>query len=113
LFLGSTSVSTDASGNAAFEFITPSIEQQGRSVTATAADAAGNTSEFSACATVTSSGTVVGDANGDGQVNVDDLIAVILGWGSCPPAPATCPADVNHDGSVDVDDLIMVILNWG
>jgi hypothetical protein len=54
-----------------------------------------------------------GDTNGDGQVNVDDLVSVILGWGSCPNPPANCPADVNNDGMVDVDDLVMVILNWG
>jgi ligand-binding sensor domain-containing protein len=55
---------------------------------------------------------VIGDANGDGQVNVDDLITVILAWGACPAPPQPCDADVNHDGTVDVDDLIMVILNW-
>jgi hypothetical protein len=55
---------------------------------------------------------VIGDANGDGQVNVDDLITVILAWGACPAPPQPCEADVNHDGTVDVDDLIMVILNW-
>jgi hypothetical protein len=54
-----------------------------------------------------------GDATGDGTVDVDDLIAVILGWGPCPAPPAPCPADVNDSGEVDVDDLIMVILNWG
>jgi hypothetical protein len=56
---------------------------------------------------------IPGDANGDGSVDVDDLIAVILGWGPCPKPPAECPADVNDSGTVDVDDLIMVILNWG
>ncbi len=48
-----------------------------------------------------------GDANGDGVVNVDDLIAVTLSWGAC-----ACPADLNHDGVVDANDLILVILNW-
>jgi hypothetical protein len=46
---------------------------------------------------------------GNGQVNVDDLIAVILNWGPC----AACPADINQDGQVNVDDLITVILGWG
>jgi hypothetical protein len=55
----------------------------------------------------------IGDVNGDGTVDVDDLIAVILAWGNCPTPPATCPADVNQSGAVDVDDLIAVILNWG
>lgn len=53
-----------------------------------------------------------GDVNGDDVVNVDDLIAVILAWGTCPAPPMPCPADVNASGEVDVDDLIVVILNW-
>jgi hypothetical protein len=50
------------------------------------------------------------DVNNSGSVDVDDLIAVILGWGVCPPP---CPPDVNGSGAVDVDDLIAVILGWG
>ena len=111
-FLGTTSVTTDAQGNAAFEFIMPSVEQAGRVVTSTAIDAVGNTSEFSACATVTSTGVVVGDTNGDGTVDADDLVAVILAWGTCPVPPAACTADVDHNGQVDADDLVLVILHW-
>jgi hypothetical protein len=55
---------------------------------------------------------VAADVTGDGVVDVDDLIAVILAWGPCPAPPAACPADTNTDGVVDVDDLIAVILNW-
>ncbi len=55
---------------------------------------------------------LAGDTNGDGQVNVDDLINVILNWGQCPP-PNLCASDVNGDGRIDVDDLVVVILNWG
>jgi hypothetical protein len=57
---------------------------------------------------------------GDGQVDVDDLIAVILAWGTCPqPCPPHCHADIAPLGppqgncAVDVDDLVMVILTWG
>jgi hypothetical protein len=53
-----------------------------------------------------------GDANGDGSVDVDDLIAVILTWGTCANCRA-CPTDFDRDCDVDVDDLIAVILNWG
>lgn len=56
---------------------------------------------------------VPGDTNGDGVVDVDDLLNVIVAWGPCPPPPANCPADVNDDGVVNVDDLLMVIINWG
>jgi len=53
------------------------------------------------------------DLNGDGWVNVDDLLMVINGWGTCPTPPAGCPGDVNDDGNVNVDDLLAVINNWG
>jgi hypothetical protein len=51
-----------------------------------------------------------GDINGDGDVNIADLLAVISAWGPCPPP---CPADVNQDGVVNIHDLLAVIANWG
>ena len=48
------------------------------------------------------------DVNGDGMVNVEDLVDVILAWAS-----DDADADVNDDGVVDVQDLVEVILNWG
>jgi hypothetical protein len=58
------------------------------------------------------------DINASGSVDVDDLIAVILGWGACAnPCPPHCPADIapqpNGNCAVDVDDLVAVILGWG
>ena len=52
------------------------------------------------------------DVDGDGLVNVTDLIEVILSWGPCPDPPVDCPADIDGDGDVGVGDLIEVILNW-
>jgi hypothetical protein len=46
---------------------------------------------------------------GDGVVDVDDLVAVILGWGACDQ----CVADIDGDDQVNVDDLVLVILSWG
>jgi hypothetical protein len=57
--------------------------------------------------------SIPGDVNGDGCVDVDDLVAVILAWGVCPLPPQSCDADADGNGVVDVDDLIVVILNWG
>lgn len=55
-----------------------------------------------------------GDVNGNGVVNVSDLLAVINAWGSCPsPCPPTCTADMNDDCVVNVSDLLAVINNWG
>jgi len=54
------------------------------------------------------------DVSGNGSVNVDDLIAIILAWGPCPnPCSASCAADLNQDCAVNVDDLLAVISNWG
>jgi hypothetical protein len=49
------------------------------------------------------------DINGDGVVDVLDLLLVLTAWGSCPG----CPEDVNGDGVVDVLDLLAVLTAWG
>ena len=64
---------------------------------------------------------VLGDINGDGIVNVLDLLAVIVNWGPCPGScPPSCAADIaplgpptTGDCTVNVLDLLMVITNWG
>jgi hypothetical protein len=43
-------------------------------------------------------------------VNIDDLVTVIINWGSTAP---NNPADVNHSGIVGIDDLVQVITHWG
>jgi len=51
-----------------------------------------------------------GDINGDGSVNVGDLLDLIEAWGPCP---SPCPADINGDGFVNVNDLLTLIAAWG
>jgi hypothetical protein len=54
------------------------------------------------------------DINNSGVVDVDDLVAVILGWGECKTCPAAgCASDIDNDCDTDVDDLVAVILGWG
>jgi len=48
------------------------------------------------------------DINGDGYVNVTDLLAVIDQW-----ELTDSPADVTGDGIVNVSDLLLIISNWG
>ena len=56
----------------------------------------------------------VGDVNGDGLVNIIDLLAVIAAWGTCPPpSPGSCDADINGDGQVNITDLLATIAHWG
>lgn len=53
----------------------------------------------------------LGDLNGDGVVNVSDLLILLGSWGECPDGP--CPADLNGDGVVDVSDMLLLLSNWG
>jgi len=56
-----------------------------------------------------------GDVDGSGQVNVDDLLALINSWGTCAD-PVDCPADLvppGGNGVVNVDDLLDIINGWG
>ena len=60
----------------------------------------------------------ISPGGGDGVVNVNDLLAVITSWGSCPiPCPPRCAADIAPipagDCAVNVNDLLAVITNWG
>ena len=50
----------------------------------------------------------------DGQVGIDDLVAVINHWGPCAD-PGDCPWDCEEepDGQVGIDDLVAVINHWG
>jgi hypothetical protein len=53
----------------------------------------------------------VGDLNGDGVVDVFDLLMLLGAWGPCPSGD--CPADLNGDGGIDVFDLLILLGNWG
>lgn len=59
-FLGSANVTTDTTGNAPIALTVPTAVGAGQLVTATATDAAGNTSEFSGPATATDGSVVLG-----------------------------------------------------
>jgi hypothetical protein len=63
-----------------------------------------------------SNGTVVplglepcpADVDGNSNVDIADLLAVIAAWGTNNAA-----ADVNNDGTVNITDLLAVIAAWG
>src|SRR5207247_6398177 len=55
----------------------------------------------------------VADIIADGFVNIDDLLAVINGWGVCVSCPPYCSGDANQDCAVNIDDLLVVINGWG
>ena len=53
----------------------------------------------------------LGDINGDGFVNVEDLLALLAAWGPCEED--CCLADLDIDGTVGVEDLLLLLANWG
>ena len=52
-----------------------------------------------------------GDANGDGQVDVNDLTIVLTNFGQI--GAAWSQGDFNGNGTVDVNDLTIVLSNYG
>ena len=52
-----------------------------------------------------------GDFNGDGLIDVSDLLIVLGAWGPCPEDDG-CPADLDGDGVVDASDLMILLANW-
>lgn len=53
-----------------------------------------------------------GDADGNGTVDVSDLLLVLGDWG-CAQQPGACVGDTNCDGATDVSDLLDVLAHWG
>jgi enterochelin esterase-like enzyme len=49
------------------------------------------------------------DLNGDGHVNVADLLLLIAAWGPCSGA---CAADLDGSGAVNIADLLALIGAW-
>lgn len=68
-------------------------------------------------------GGIPGDINGDGKVNLEDLVLLALAYGShCanyhyqgePASPNWNPnADINGDGIVSLSDLVILALHYG
>jgi hypothetical protein len=52
------------------------------------------------------------DVNGDGEVNVLDLLILLASWGPCPPI-GDCLGDIDLNGTVDVIDLLALLADWG
>lgn len=50
----------------------------------------------------------LGDVNGDGVVNTEDLLLLLGAWGENPGHPA----DINKDGTVNVHDLLILLAHW-
>lgn len=54
------------------------------------------------------------DLNGDGTVNMDDLVMAIDAFGAYPTHPRwNSNADINGDGRVDIADIVIILENFG
>jgi len=51
-----------------------------------------------------------GDVDGDGDVDLDDVMAVAADWHNPDFAPAH---DLDEDGDVDIVDIMLVAVHWG
>jgi hypothetical protein len=55
-----------------------------------------------------------GDLNGDGKVDLDDVLIVSLAFGSYPGARNWNPdADTNRDNKIDLTDVLNIYINYG
>ena len=52
---------------------------------------------------------VPGDLDGNGLVDVNDLLVIIGAWGPCS---GDCPADLSGDGIVSVSDILLLLSFW-
>jgi hypothetical protein len=56
----------------------------------------------------------VGDLDGNGIVNVRDLLTLLGAWAACDdPCPPSCTGDTNGDCIVNHLDLAVLLDNWG
>jgi CSLREA domain-containing protein len=108
-YLDSTQVTTNASGDATFNLNLAASLTPGNVLTATATDPAGNTSEFSACQTVSSpppsGGGPPPDTDADGIPQDQDACPFVAEDFDGFEDNDGCPeADNDQDGIEDVDD---------
>ena len=58
--------------------------------------------------------TIVGDVNGDGIVDIEDIYSAALAYGATLCEPRWDPkCDVNNDLIVDIADIYMIAINFG
>ncbi|MDP7009043.1 MAG: agmatine deiminase family protein [Phycisphaerales bacterium] len=91
-------------------WVVPDLATHEGKIRVTAFDTEGNAGENAGAGLFIINGTqVAGDVNGDGLVNVTDILQVMANWGPCG---LSCPEDLDGDGVVGVSDLLLVVANW-
>ncbi len=54
--------------------------------------------------------TCPADFDGDGNVGINDFLALLAAWGPCG---VECPADLDGDGDVGINDFLALLAAWG
>ncbi len=57
-------------------------------------------------------GSDPGDFDGNGFVDVLDLLILLAHWGDCPVPPEPCSGNLDGDGAVGVPDLLILFGYW-
>ncbi len=110
IFLGWAEV-VAAGSSTPFDVDISAVVEDGQVLTATATQlSTGNTSAFSACATIEGDSGIPGDLDGDGDVDQADLGILLGDWGC---TGGDCEGDVDGDGDVDQADLGELLGNYG
>jgi uncharacterized repeat protein (TIGR01451 family) len=88
-FLGSATATTNGSGNAAFNVTLAASASSGESITATATNPQGNTSEFSACISYGAADLAVTKAASSGTITVGSSVTYTITLGNNGPDSAS------------------------
>jgi hypothetical protein len=105
-YLGSTTVTTDAAGNATFTASLPTPTNAGQDDTATATSPTSSTSELSTPLFI----SLPGDANRDRAVDFNDLVLLAQNYNT--PGQSCSTGDFTGDGLVDFNDLVKLAQNY-
>ncbi|MCH2135441.1 MAG: agmatine deiminase family protein [Phycisphaerales bacterium] len=103
-----TSIASGGADDGYHTFAAPNVSTSAAHVRVTARDADGNTGASQSAAFTIESDQIAGDANGDGIVNVNDILLVVSQFGCA----SSCSADVDGDDQVTATDILMVLANW-
>jgi PKD repeat protein len=80
----------------------------------TITDSVGRTDTVSTLVRVVEAPAFPWDINGDGIVDISDILDVALHYGTTPESPRWDPrCDVNNDGIVDISDILDEALHYG
>jgi hypothetical protein len=93
--------------------VTESTDYKARVRTVYATDVYGPWDESDTTFTVEGSG-LIGDVNGDGCVDLEDLTLLLSAYGACTGDPGyLAAADLDQSGCVDLNDLSMLLAHYG